>query len=207
MRKSKTWYNQIVWSCRWLRSEKPRLDHQFSHAISKAQWGRHQRDSLIHRTWEIGERGVFGIKKTNSTSLPREAGERQKRFQMEINKRIRFQGQEQIVIGVLNVKTNSVFCHSELCRKGFGRIPFFPFFFFRFCSVICSVFLFFCQFAVPFFPFQVPILPLFPFPVPFVVRKFRKIRSLVLLWRVRVSGLRVQDFCGWGCQRWRFKVA
>ena len=135
------------------------------------------------------------IKKTNSTSLPREAGERQKRFQMEIDKRIRFQGQEQIVIGVLTSKQIPFF-HSELCRKGFGRIPFFPFFpffvpffFFSVFSVRSSVFF-------RFFPFQVPFFPLFPFPVPFVVRKFRKIRSLVILWRVRVSGLRVQDFCG-----------
>ena len=85
-------------------------------------------------------RGGCRNQETNSTSLPRKAGERQKRFQTEIDKRIRFQGQEQIVIGVFNVKANSVF-NSELCRKGFGRIPFFwvPFF--------VPVF----QFAVPFF--------------------------------------------------------
>ena len=57
---------------------KPRSDHQFSHAISKAQWGRHQRDSLIHRTWETEREVDLEIKKTNATSLPREAGERQK---------------------------------------------------------------------------------------------------------------------------------
>ena len=95
------------------------------------------------------------IKKTNSTSLPREAGERQKRCQTEIDKCIRFQGQEQIVIGVLTSKQIPFF-NSELCRKGFGRIPFFPFFFrflFRFFP--------FFQFAVPFF------FPFFPFAVPF----------------------------------------
>ena len=135
------------------------------------------------------------IKKTNSTSLPREAGERQKRFQMEIDKRIRFQGQEQIVIGVLTSKQIPFF-HSELCRKGFGRILFFPFF--PFFPFFVPFFPFF-QFAVPFFPFfrfKFRFFPFFPFPVPFVVRKFRKIRSLEFLWRVRVSGLRVQDFCG-----------
>ena len=136
------------------------------------------------------------IKKTNSTSLPREAGERQKRCQTEIDKRICFQGQEQIVIGVLTSKQIPFF-NSELCRKGFGRIPFFfPFFhFFPFLVPFFSVF----QFAVPFFPFfpfAVPFFPFFPLPVPFVVRKFRKIRSLVILWRVEVSGLRVQDFWG-----------
>ena len=85
------------------------------------------------------------IKKTNSTSLPREAGKRQKRFQMEIDKRIRFQGQEQIVIGVLTSKQIPFF-HSELCRKGFGRIPFFPVFFrflFRFFRFFSSQFRFF----------------------------------------------------------------
>ena len=54
------------------------------------------------------------IKKTNSTSLPREAGERQKRFQMEIDKRIRFQGQEQIVIGVLTSKQIPFFSFGTL---------------------------------------------------------------------------------------------
>ena len=129
------------------------------------------------------------IKQTNSTSLPREAGERQKRFQMEIDKRIRFQGQEQIVIGVLTSKQIPFF-HSELCRKGFGRIPFFFPFFVPFFP--------FFQFAVPFFPF-------FRFKFRFSVfsvsssvccSQVPEIRSLVILWRVRVSGLRVQDFCG-----------
>ena len=78
---------------------------------------------------------------------------------MEIDKRIRFQGQEQIVIGVLTSKQIPFF-HSELCKKGFGRIPFFPFF-----PFFVPFFLFF-QFAVPFCPFflfQVPFFRFFRF--------------------------------------------
>ena len=87
------------------------------------------------------------IKKTNSTFLPREAGERQKRCQTEIDKRIRFQGQEQIAIGVLTSKQIPFFIWSFVGRD-LGGFRFFRFFF----SVFCSVFSVF-QFAVPFFPF------------------------------------------------------
>ena len=111
---------------------KPRSDHQFSHAISKAQWGRHQRDSLIHRTWAIGEREGemdLEIKKTNSTSLTRKAGERQKRFQTEIDKRIRFQGQKQIVIGVLTSKRIPFLIRSFVGRDLGGSLFLFFIFF------------------------------------------------------------------------------
>ena len=94
------------------------------------------------------ERGGFGIKKTNSRSLPCEAGKRQKRFvdsrrRLTI-KRIRVQGQEQIVFGVLTSKQIPFLIRSFVGRDlgGFR-------FFFHFCPVFCSVF--FLQFAVPFF--------------------------------------------------------
>ena len=126
------------------------------------------------------------IKKTNSTSLPREADESQKWCQTEIDKRTRFQGQEQIVIGALTSKQIPFF-NSELCRKGFGRIPFFSVF-----SVFCSVFSVF-QFAVPFFPvfrlqFVFSVFSVFGS----VCSQVRKIRSLAVLWRVGGRGIRVE---------------
>ena len=179
---------------------KLRSDHQFSNAISKAQWGRHQRDSLIHRMWEIGERGGFGNKE-NKLYLPSPQSRRKAEMMPDGDWQAHsFPNPKTNCNRGLNDETNSVFFYSELCTKGFGRIPFFSVF-----SVFCSFFPFF-QFTVPFFlffPFAVPFFPFFPFPVPFVC-KFPPGKSVH--WLFWVSGLRVQDFWGWGCQGWRFKV-
>ena len=101
------------------------------------------RQSYSQSVGEMEREVDLEIKKTSSSSLPREACERKKRFQMQIDKRIRFQGQEPLVFGVLTSKQIPFF-NSELCGQGFGRIPIFPF-----------------------FPFFVPFFPLFQFAVPF----------------------------------------
>ena len=145
--------DMMQWDCLILpvaAIRKPRSDHQLSHAISKAQWGRHQRDSLIHRTWEIGERGGFGNKE-NKRYLPSPRSRRKAETMPDGDWQAHsFPRSKTNCSWGFNVETNSVF-YFGACRKGFGRIPFF-FRFFLF-SVFFHSSVFFFLIPVSFFRF------------------------------------------------------